>query len=153
MATKTKAVFYGRSLKRIPLSSFPATVITSRGVGGIIRPRNFFVPNKVKSSIINSITNVPDLTAQQTSQFANPKVGEHDHTPPSKTLSVPIFKPIAINEFELKTLENNSKKRKRPQFREPKKDIAKQSDKKSRTTVTGKMETNSRTFNHRVKII
>jgi hypothetical protein len=144
-----KEVYYGRYLKRIPLTSYPAGTISTRGVGGVIKPRHFYIPAKLKIPKVNTVLNVPDLNEQQVSHFAS----EKDHEEKSKltvptSASTPNFKPMRISEVELETLEKKGKKRKPQQTKES--DSARQ--KRPKNEEQRKHKNKSSHF-HRVNIV
>ena len=147
-----KTVFYGRNLTKIPLTSYPVHTISSRGVGGVIRPRHFFIPNKVKAAKINTVLNVPDLTPDKTSEFASSQDNEElSKLPISTTKTVlPTFKPIPVNEAEFEILDKKGKKRKE-QFTKTEETNSK--TKKLVQTVEPTKPKKSRHSNHRVKIV
>jgi hypothetical protein len=146
-----KEVYYGRYLKRIPLSSYPAGTISTRGVGGVIKPRHFYIPTKLKIPKVNTVLNAPDLTEQQTSHFASQKESEEKSklTVPTSA-STPNFKPMRISEVELETLEKKGKKRK-PQQTKASDSVARQ--KIPKKEEQRKHKTKSSHFTHRVNVV
>jgi hypothetical protein len=103
-----KSVYYGPNLKRIPVGSYISNIIVSRGIGGIIRPRHFFVPATTKKAGINTQLNVLDTSlAEKKSEFNLPK--EKDDNLILKADIGKTFSPIPLTSLEITKLSNKRK--------------------------------------------
>jgi hypothetical protein len=108
----TKAVYYGRFLEKYPLTSYPSKLLKSKGIGGVIRPRNFYVPLRLETPKLNTALNVLDETVQKGSEFNKPAAPKEDvKLPFSESAATPNFTPIKVNEVELNVLRKQSRKR------------------------------------------
>jgi hypothetical protein len=107
-----KAVYYGHALQKIPLSSYASHNIVSRGIGGVIKPKNFYIPSSSKLPKVNTSLNVLDDSVNTKSEFVT-QHNSHKDSDSSQNIATPLFKPIKVTEKELTVLKKQTKTQKK----------------------------------------
>lgn len=110
------AVYFGRNLRRIPISSYANTSFVSPGIGGIVKPYHFYVPAHTSIAPVNAKVNVVDQTnfAPDPSEFLKKEndVEKSKLRTPDKVVPSSEFAPLKIEAKDLYQLKKSKRVRK-----------------------------------------
>jgi hypothetical protein len=104
----SNSIYYGRTLNRIPLSSYLTNAPVARGIGGVVRPKNIFFPLKLHIPRVNSTVNALDVVNDK-SDFVQDK-SKADIIVNNPLDTDKLFVPIKLKEHEISLLKKKKAK-------------------------------------------